>query len=217
MSLTHTNINSVITSQNPVTPPHCYDSLHLFISLERAFLLNQNLGLNGWPWARNEECHGKIGRNWFLNSKVSAAIPRDHIHSATLSSFPRFQEGGFCQWGLMVSHSSSSWHYIPLLMPHAYLSPQEQLHFLLWAPPVSVCSLQPPVDGWVQQGAFSALCSQGTFFRSVLTFLFHPSDWFFLPLSTRYFSQTLSSSKQSSSWQWPWTHLPTFSSAWALL
>lgn len=99
ISLTHTNINSVITSQDPVTPPHC-DSLCLFISLERAFLLNQNLGLNGWPWARNEECHRKIGRNWFLNSEVSAAIPRDHIHSATLSSFPRFQEeGGFCQRG----------------------------------------------------------------------------------------------------------------------
>lgn len=72
----------------------------------------------------------------------------------------------------------------------------------------SFCLLSSAPSGWFS----SALCSQGTFFRSVLTFLFHPSDWFFLPLSTRYFSQILSSSKRSPSWQWLWTHLPTFSS-----
>lgn len=165
----------------------------------------------------NEECHGKVGRKWFLNSEVSAVIPRDHIHSATLSSFPRFQaEGEFCPAGLVVSHSSSSWHHIRLLMPHAYLSPQEQLQFLLWTRPAFVCSLQPPMDGSVQQGFL--ICSLLTVYllQSVLTFLFHPSDWFFLPLGTRYFSQILSSSKRSPSWQWLWTHLPTFSSAWAL-
>lgn len=48
MSLIHTNISSVIISQDPVSPPH----LHFLISLERASFFNQNLGLNGWPWAQ---------------------------------------------------------------------------------------------------------------------------------------------------------------------
>lgn len=168
MSLTHTNTDSVITSQDPVTPPRCYDSVHLLISLERASFFNQDLGLNGWPWARNAlERLGEIGFSVVrcLQRFPETTFIQPHRRWSRRWSLPSGAHG-FPFKFFLASCTSSDASCLP--------SPQWQLQFLLWVPLTLACSLQSPMDGSVQQGAFSALCSQGTFFRSVLTFLFIP-------------------------------------------
>lgn len=187
MSLSHTNVNSVITSQDPNTPLFLlwlFSALH-FPRASKFFKIKTwgSMVRHGPEMKTTMEKVEELASQWGLSSNPHTSRVNVHIQWASLGYERR---SDLAQQGSQFLNPWSSCHHTPLLMSPACLSS-------LWVVRVE----KESTFAWFRQTFWRIQLSWKLFFRSVIMFFFHPHGWFFPPSRTSYISQILSLSKCS--------------------